>query len=178
MSRLRFSLDRFKRADRGLALIEFAYVAPILLTLFVGSFQISDAVFANRKVTTTARAIADLTSQYTSVDNPTLDSILNASRQIMHPYDLARTEARVSQITIDNSGNAVVNWSRALNATPLATGATTVIPSTLRQKNTTVILSQVAYHHVPSFASELIGPITLKDQTIMFPRKITAIQKK
>lgn len=41
-----------------------------------------------------------------------------------------------------------------------------------------MILSQVTYHHVPSFASKLIGPITLKDQTVMFPRKITAIQKK
>lgn len=178
MSSVRSSLDRLGRSDKGLALIEFAYVAPILLTLFVGSFQISDAVFANRKVTTTARAIADLTSQYTVVDNQTLDSILNASRQIMHPYPLGDTEARVSQITIDGSGNATVNWSRALNTTPLATGSTSAIPAKYRQKNTTVILSQVTYHHVPSFASKLIGPITLKDQTVMFPRKITAIQKK
>ena len=70
----------------GTSAVEFAIALPVLILLFTGGFQLSDAVAAYRKVTTTARAMADLTSQYSTVNDTTLDRILNASQQVMAPY--------------------------------------------------------------------------------------------
>src|SRR5690606_19745609 len=50
-------------AAEGIAVVEFAFVAAFLVTLYLGRMQLADAIFANRKITTTARAITDLTTQ-------------------------------------------------------------------------------------------------------------------
>ncbi|MBY0304714.1 MAG: hypothetical protein K2W86_06140 [Sphingomonas sp.] len=52
---------------QGLALVEFALTAPFLILLYLGTYQVNDAVGCNRKVTITARSVADLTSQFATV---------------------------------------------------------------------------------------------------------------
>jgi Flp pilus assembly protein TadG len=56
-------LSALRRDDSGLALVEFAFVATTMVFMFVGSVQLSDAINANRRVTITARALADLASR-------------------------------------------------------------------------------------------------------------------
>lgn len=162
---------------RGVALIEFAIVLPFLLLLFVGGYQLSDAVFAYRKVTQSARAVADLTSQYTQVTDAQLDDILGASRFILSPYPLSSTTLRISQVTISATGAAQVDWSRGRNTTPLAAGSTFDLPAADRQNNTTILVADVTYNYVPAFASTMIGPITLKERVSMYPRKSTSVTK-
>lgn len=174
--RLRALPAALRDDDRGVALIEFAFSVPILILLFVGGYQISDAVFAYRKATAVARTVANLTSQYTTVADSDLDTILSASQQVLSPYAVASAEVRVTQVTIDASGNTKVNWSRGLNTTGYANCATFVIPSAYQQNSTTIIVADVTYHYVPSFAS-IIGNIDLKEQVTMFPRKSTTITK-
>lgn len=175
------ALHRFARRiagdRRGLALVEFAFVVPVLILLFVGGYQLSDGIFASRKVSRTVRTVADLTSQYTKIDDATLDTILAASQQIMTPYKIDSTEIRVSQITTNGNGAAKVDWSRGKNVSALPIGNTAVIPNQYLQKNTTIIFTEATYHYVPSFASGIIGPIDIKDQMVMYPRKSTNITK-
>lgn len=163
--------------DRGTALIEFAFTLPFMLLLFVGGYQISDGVFAYRKTTQTARTVADLASQYTSVNDNDLTQILNASTQVLTPYSSTAAEVRVSQVTIDCFGQATVSWSKGKNTSGYTTGATFVVPAAYRQNNTTIIVAEVVYHYTPSFASSLLGNIDLKEQVTMFPRKSTKIDK-
>ena len=106
---------RLASDKRGLALVEFALSIPVLLILFIGGYQVSDAISAYRKVTTTTRAIGDLTSQYSSVTDSDLDSILLASQQIMYPYSYVNAQLTITQVKIDSTGHPTVSWSRALN---------------------------------------------------------------
>lgn len=178
MRALRPFLARLRGDTRGLALIEFAFCVPILLLLFVGGYQISDAVFASRKVSATARTVADLASQYTQVTNADLDMILNASQQVLTPYKIESAELRVSQLTIGNKGKVTVDWSRAKNDTKLKKNAVDdAIPAEYRVNGTTIILAEVTYRYVPYFASEMIGNIDLQDQMVMYPRKSTKVKK-
>ena len=49
----------------GFAAVEFAMILPILLVLFFGTVEISNAVAVYRKVTLMAHTLSDLTSQST-----------------------------------------------------------------------------------------------------------------
>ena len=55
-------LRRFGRDRRGASAIEFALIAPLMLGLYIGCVEISDGVAADRKVTLTAGALANLTA--------------------------------------------------------------------------------------------------------------------
>lgn len=171
-------LSRCRRlaSDRsGTSLIEFALVLPVLVLLFTGTFQLNDALSVYRKVTTTSRTIADLTTQYTLVSDSDLDTILAASQQVMSPYSLAPASLTVTQVKIDALLNATVDWSRAKNGTALTPGSTVNIPLGVKQPNTSLVLAKVVYTYSPLFGSGFIGPIPMTETMLMSPRASSTI---
>ena len=160
---------------RGVALIEFAFAAPILMLLFVGGYQLSDAFFAYRKVTLATRTISDLTTRFTKVSDEDLDTILNASQQVMAPYKPSAATMTVSQINIDKDGNSTVDWSRGKNMSGLTKNAAFTLPAAIKQPNTSLIVSQITYTYRPVIASGTLGTIPLKEQMIMSPRASATI---
>lgn len=161
--------------NRGVAIIEFAFALPILTILFVGGYQLSDAISASRKVTRATRTITDLTSQYTAVTNNDLDTILNASQQVMSPYKASAATMTVTQVSIDGTGNAKVDWSRGKNSAGLTPGISFSLPAAIKQPNTSLIVAQIIYTYTPIIAPSMIGTIPLKEQIIMSPRATASI---
>lgn len=105
-ARLLRRLNALRGDDNGMALTEFAFVAAIMIFMFVGSVQLSDAINANRRVTITARALADLASRTPSdvgsrigeLKESQLSTIIAASAQVLHPYNLENAQIRVSEV--------------------------------------------------------------------------------
>jgi Flp pilus assembly protein TadG len=169
--------DRLIRDGRGVALVEFAMVLPVLMMLFVGGYQISDAVAAQRKITAAARTIADLTSQYTTVTDSDLDTILNASEQVMAPYAQTNARMTVSQIDIDATRRSKVGWSRGKNTAKLAAGSEFAVPDSIKQANTSLIVARIDYQYIPGIAASMIGQIPLSETIIMSPRASATVVK-
>ena len=64
-------LVRLGRDQRGVSAVEFAMLLPLMITLYLGVVEISQAVGIDRKVTLTTRTVADLASQVKSIPPPT-----------------------------------------------------------------------------------------------------------
>ncbi len=158
------------RDQRGIALLEFAIVLPVLVLLFVGGFQLMDAISAYRKVGKTVRTLADLTTQNTTITPGQADEILNAAQQVMTPYSLSNATLRISQVQLDASSRATVSWSRALNGTALAPGTAMTLPPQLVAANKYYIYSEITYTYAPGFGSALVGTIPLSQTIYMSPR--------
>jgi Flp pilus assembly protein TadG len=155
---------------RGVAASEFAMSLPFLVLLYIGGYQLSDAISAYRKVAVATRTVADLTSQYTSVSYDDLDEILNASAQVLNPYKISAAKITVSQIAISSGGVATVSWSRGKNISPLTPGTPFTLPASVRTPNTYIIVASINYTYTPVAASGMIGTIPFQDQIIMGPR--------
>lgn len=163
---------RLARDRRGVSAVEFALVAPFMIALYLGCVEISDAVSANRKVSMTSAALANLTAQATTILSGDMDNIFNAATKIMSPYSATPLQMTISCILIDANKVPTVKWSAVKNGTPLTTGAL-AIPSDLTIANTQLVLGQVTYTYTPTIGNSLTGPLALKDQMYMSPR-ITA----
>ncbi|OYY88851.1 MAG: hypothetical protein B7Y45_13885 [Sphingomonas sp. 28-66-16] len=168
---LRSTLGALRRDRKGLALVEFALTAPFLILLYLGTYQVNDAVGCNRKVTITARSVADLTSQYATVTSGSVAEILNASAQVMAPYDTARATIIVSEIYTDTSGATRIVWSQATGTvTPHTVGATFTPKPNLVSNDTYSIVAEVTYAYVPAMSFGVVGPLSLGDTIYMRPR--------
>jgi len=105
-ARLLRRLGALRHDDSGMALVEFAFVASIMIFMYLGSTQLSDAINANRRVTITARALADLASRTPTdvgsrigeLKEAQLETIIAASAQVLYPYDLDNADIRVSEV--------------------------------------------------------------------------------
>ncbi len=80
----------FAKNSRGVAAVEFALIAPILLILFVGTVEISLLVSVDRKLSRTSSTIADLIAQGEDFNSTSgqqdLRAIFGVTERIMYPY--------------------------------------------------------------------------------------------
>jgi len=155
---------------RGLAAIEFALLLPLMLLLYLGGFEVSQAVSANRKLTLTVRTAADLASQSRALSSLEINNILNASSAVIAPYTNNKLRLTVSAVDIDEKGKATITWSRTLNGAARPQGQMVTVPSDLKIANTSLIWSEGSYDYKPIIGYVITGTITLKDQLYMRPR--------
>jgi Flp pilus assembly protein TadG len=164
-------LRSFRRDRDGASAVEFAILAPLLITLYFGCVEITDGIAADRKVTLTAGALANLTSQSQTISVDGIGNILNASAAIMKPYSVGNLAATITCLKIDGSGNAKVKWSKTLNGTERTIGSTVTLPSSaLAVPNSSLVWSEVSYNYTPVVGYTITGTLTLSDQMFMSPR--------
>ena len=167
---LRGRFGGLAKDERGVSAVEFAMLLPLMLSLYLGAVEVSQGIGADRKVTLTARTVADLVSQVTSVSNNDMTNSLNAASAVMSPYSVSNLKVVVTSVTIDAQGKATVAWSDTLNGTARSPGATVTLPSALNIPSTSLIWSEVQYTYTPVVGHYITGSLTLKDQIYMRPR--------
>jgi Flp pilus assembly protein TadG len=161
----------------GVAALEFAMLLPMMMTLFLGSVEVSTGVAIHRKVTLAARTIADLSSQFTAIDNADMTNILNSSTDIVFPYAAANLAAVVSELAVDAQGNATVVWSDTLNGTAREVGSAVTIPANLAVPNSYLLLGETSYGYKPSYGYVVTGTMSLSDQIYMHPRQSNSVTR-
>jgi Flp pilus assembly protein TadG len=171
------SLALFVAERRGVAALEFAMLLPMMMTLFLGSVEVSTGVAIHRKVTLAARTIADLSSQFTAIDNADMTNILNASTDIVFPYAAANVVAVVSELAVDAQGNATVVWSDTLNGTARLVGSAVTVPANLAVPNSYLLLGETSYGYKPSYGYVVTGTMSLSDQIYMHPRQSNSVTR-
>ena len=163
-------LARFERDERGIAATEIALLLPLMVSLYFGVVQLSQAVSARSNVTLTARTISDLVSRVTSINNADMTNALNASAAVMAPFPVTNLKVTVSSVTIDATGKATIAWSDTLNGSARAVGSVVTLPTALNVASTSLIWAEVQYAYTPVIGYVITGTLTLKDQMFMGPR--------
>jgi Flp pilus assembly protein TadG len=196
--RVRLEAARLFSDSSGIAATEFAVIVPLMLVLFFGTVEFSSGVAVDRKVTLTARTLSDLTSQapssvpnavWAGVDDNYLQNVFTASIAIVKPYSVVPTTAQISEIYVDSSRNATIQWSRAATiGSDTATQATlaasthnpgdpiTSVPAQLLVAQTYLILSEVSYLYTPlGIGYVMKSNVTLSDRSYSRPRRVTCV---
>ncbi|HZP69830.1 MAG TPA: TadE/TadG family type IV pilus assembly protein [Pseudolabrys sp.] len=164
-------LRSFRRDREGVSAVEFAILAPLMISVYFGLVDVTDGIAADRKVTLTAGALANLTAQATTITADGMSNVLNASAAIIKPYSVGNLAATITCLKIDSEGKATVAWSATLNGTARAIGATVTLPSAaLAIPGTSLVWSEVSYNYTPIVGYTITGTLSLSDQMFMSPR--------
>src|SRR5215813_12859199 len=163
--------------QNGVSAVEFAILLPLMMTLYLGGVEISQAVGADRKVTLVARTTADLVAQAASISINDKDNIMNAGKAVLIPYDSSKISIKLTNVTIDSTGKATVCWSQTYpTGTEAESGdVSSKIPASLKVPSTTLIWSEVAYQYRPTIGYVVTGTLNLTDQIFMRPRLTTSV---
>jgi Flp pilus assembly protein TadG len=173
---------RLLKDRSGIAATEFAVIVPVMLVMFFGTVEFSSAIAIKRKVTTMARTVADLTSQAAVVSNSDLQNFFAASLGIMTPYPSTPVNTTVSELYVNSSGSAHVQWS--VGSAPRTQGTPVSVPAGLISRDTTnavlpnqyLIYSEVNYLYTPSVGYVMAkAGVTLSDVAYTRPRQSTCV---
>lgn len=162
---------------QGISSVEFALLLPLMLTMYFGSIEVTDAISADRKVTLVSNTVAEITSQYASVASTDITNILSAASAVLSPFPVANATVVLSSVWIDANGNAKVDWSATLNGTARVQGTTvtTLLPSSLLIPNTSVIWGEATYNYKPTWGYVITGTLGMYNQIFIRPRLATCV---
>lgn len=131
--RLRSAARQLIDDQRGVAAIEFAFVAPILFIMYFLTLEVTLAIENNKKVGRAGSMVADLITQQNTVTSSQVDAIMQIGGAILEPYHRTLPTIRATAITITaNPGStATVTWSRLLDDGKFAKGESKGTPVTV-----------------------------------------------
>ena len=189
---------RWLRDQKGVAAVEAALIAPVAVAL-LGLIAIwAQALAIQRKVTLTATTITNLVTQqgtqsntacsvpsgnpstYASVNQSTIDNLLNNAANVLYPYvvpnsgtspvtgtNVSNMTMVVSEINVDSSGTTgTVQWSEPMPSHGAALSTTAhgvTLPDSVAPAATNLIMGTVTYAYTPPVIGEAVGTITLSD---------------
>lgn len=169
-------LRRLRRDRSGVSALEFALIAPLMLSLYLGTYEVTQGLAMDRLVKLNTSTITNLVAQYTTISaSRDMPDLFAATSQIMAPYPSASPATVVSCISIDANGKASVVWSQASGGTARTAGQAVTIPAALDKPNTELILGETAMPYKSAIQFLPLGTWNLSAKSYMIPRASSTI---
>jgi Flp pilus assembly protein TadG len=187
---------RFARDRSGVAALEFALIAPLLLALYFVTMEVAQAIEVNKKVGRAGSMIADLVAQMPEIPVSELEGIMRIGEATLQPYNRSQPSITVTAIEVTDEATPKVQvvWEGKLvdgeydEGVPKGT-AVTNLPPALKIKGSFLIRaeSSLAYEPVITWAAAsdsaknaiglaaVFDGIPMKETYYLRPRRSTTI---
>jgi Flp pilus assembly protein TadG len=148
LCRLRRRLLAFRDERSGASAIEFAFLAPVLIAIYISSFEVTTGYSVSQKVLKAAGSVADIVTRQDSVNKAFLSEMVDAAEATIAPSPAPNLKLKITGVTVDASGNAKVLWSwNESGGTPYAKGSSVTVPSDMRKANSFLVRSELSIDH-------------------------------
>lgn len=147
---------------RGVAALEFALIAPLLLTMYFVTMEVGQGIETNKKVGRSASMVADLVTQQQTTTKSDLDAILKIGNAILQPYNRSKPTIIITaiEITDETTPKVKVAWSRKMKngafSADKTPGTIISIPEKLKIKGSYLVhvTAQLDYRPVIAWAAD------------------------
>ncbi|MDF2995201.1 MAG: hypothetical protein K0R27_838 [Xanthobacteraceae bacterium] len=175
-------LRRLRSDTSGVAAIEFALIAPVMMVLYLGGVELTRVIGADRKVSLASRVAADLVARESAaVSDATLTTICKGTLAMLNPFPTATLTITISSIETDTKGKSTVKWTRVFSngncssstagTGTLAVGATVSLPDGIAVNGASLISASTSYDYSTLFRTVFdTATIDLGEQAYMRPR--------
>lgn len=182
------SLRKFARDCHGLSAIEFAFVFPVMASLYLGGTALTQGIVIKRKVTLVTRTAGDLASQETDITDAEMNTLLKSAAVVLDPYPTGTLTITLTGVKVDKNGVGKVRWSsKSTNKGDFVQGY--VVGSTLADpdgalpklvvtdQTTDYIMVEGHYTYTPPVAQNIVGTIPLDNTFYLRPRRVLCITR-
>jgi Flp pilus assembly protein TadG len=173
-------LKWFLRDQRGSTVVEFAFIAPIMILLYVSMADLTQGLLAQRRVGHVATAVADIVAQKQSWKQSEVTDIFVIGRELMTPMPADKLGIQITSIAIDDKGVARVQWSQANGKGGLTGLGKTIdddVPGDMLVPNTALVRTDTAYIYDSPLGEALPKGIEFKRRTYVRSRYDVAVER-
>lgn len=156
----------------GVAAIEFAIIAPVLMVMTFGTFEMSRALIVHKRFQKAAAIVGDLVSRQeqlgTSYDDAKaqLALMMSAAVQAMVPYSATPLQIGIYQFRAKSTDatQTRVEWSYAYHDMPVQSCSLTyttnsLVPPNLLSKGDAAVIIDASYQYTPLLTNIIPGVV-------------------
>jgi len=176
---LRRTTRDFKTNQSGVAAIEFALIAPIMIGIYFGLAEIAAAINVNRGISHTANVVGDLATQNTEVNNDDVEEIFAAAIRVLNLRDVSEVTIELASYQMDNQTPPQPELIGMATLNPGSASLTDFDPATVdtRILNSTsgVVVARIGYNYTPLMLRYTDSTIQLKETFLLKPRRSASV---
>lgn len=172
------TVQAWRRNSDGVAAIEFAFIAPVMITMFFGVFEMGRAYSMHRRFINTTYMIGDLITRERTMSAADLQGIYDLIKPVMagYPVDSNLTIQIVPLYVPKTQPNIVRVYAtpagRGSSAPACTTYSVTDDEKKLVQSSAAgLILVKSTYDFKPLFVYPLIGSMKWEYESMFAPRQ-------
>lgn len=181
----RFAIDR-----KGVAAVEFAYIAPILILALFGTVEVSRAVMMHKRFQRVSAMIGDLVSREQSIGAAPgeaagiLNGMMTSAQQVMYPFSAANLRIEVNSLRAKSTGADPLptrsEWTyRSQTGTAVSTCTDKAMPADgMVTAGNTAIVVDATYSYAPLLSKLIPGfqnAMTWSDTITHSPRRASCV---
>jgi Flp pilus assembly protein TadG len=177
---------KLARDQSGMAAIEFAVLLPMMLIIFLGSYETANLVLAHMKLEAAAETTADLVAQTrvnTVLQSTDFTNFTNAAKQVLTPLPTSGSQLKIAYASITYStGSPVIDWHYEANS---ATAITVTNASSIENlanlgnevagATDSVIVVQLTYTYSSPVSYVLQSSYTFTEWAFNRPRYVNCV---
>lgn len=176
---IRKTTDDFKRDKSGVAAIEFALIAPIMIGIYFGLAEIASAINVDRRVSHTANVVGDLATQSSAITNSDINEIFSAAVRVLDLRDASNVTIELSSYDLDPSGNARLLGVATLNDGPntqnLPPFDASTVDGRILNSSSGVVVARIVYSYTPLMLRYTDADINLTEIFLLKPRRSESV---
>jgi len=157
-------VQSFLRDRRGVAALEFALIAPVMIALYMGSVEATAGLDLNKNLGRATSMVADLVTQQQTITKAQIEDIMDIGTATLLPYARDTPQITITAIDISAANVATVAWSRRkVNLTytrPYVAGSAVALDPNLLIPSTSVIRVEMSIAYVPLMAFYMKNVVT------------------
>jgi len=164
------------RDEKGIAAIEFAFVAPIMIAMYFGMAEVAAAISVDRQISHSANVAGDLTTQSEKVSLAEMTEIMTATMLVMgvpeHKKEGVTIEiasfARAADDSIIKKGKATLKGIKGID---LPTFEANDLDQRILSSSSGVVVARVNYLYEPLKLRYLPDDFNISEVFMLKPRK-------
>ena len=166
------------REKKGVAAVEFALIAPVIVLVFFGLIELCQGMNAKQRVESVASTSSDLVAQSTNMTPTAVNNVFEAANAILFPYPAGANITIVVSSLVENGttpNSAKVVWSRTKNGTARPVDSTLAIPPGVITPGGSVIYAEVTYSFSPVTSYVIGHTVTMTSNFFSRPRRTVQV---
>jgi len=170
------TLGKLRKDEDGIAAIEFAFIAPVMLAFYFGMSEVAMGIMADRGVSHATAVSADLATQLPLMNSIELSDVMTATVAVMevpnNKLDQITIELGSYQKSTDDTVTRVgyARLGPAISAGGPATFDTSTLSDQIFNSQSGVVVARINYDYEP-VTYKFISAFTMSETLVMKPRK-------
>lgn len=166
----------FKTDKSGVAAIEFAIIAPIMIGVYFGLAEVASAISVDRRVSHTANVVGDLATQTTELLNVDVEEVMAAAVRVLDLPNVNDVTIELRSYDLDANGNPRELGRATLNqGQDLQPFNPDTVDSRILNTTSGVVVARVAYSYTPLMLRFTDADINLRETFILKPRRSASV---
>ena len=168
----------FRDDERGIAAIEFAIIAPVMIGMYFGLAEIASAISVDRRISHGTNVAGDLATQQAEIRDDEIEEILAAALRVMDVPNVSSVSIDMESFTKPDENSSPESRGRIrLNqgAGNFAAFNANSLEERVLSEDSGVVVTRVSYEYTPLQLRFFDSTITLDETFFLKPRRSDAV---